>query len=1454
MSRARSNGLAVSRRFTTAGDDPFSSFTFVHRDARITNPDGSVVFEMRDVEVPDTWGQTAVDVLASKYFRKAGVPQFGGDGKPLTTSDGSPVLGAERSARQWASRIAGAWRVWGDRGGYFASDADAQAFEDECAYILMAQIASPNSPQHFNTGLFEAYGIVNDPNGEWYVDPATGETRESAHRYERVAANACFPAGTLVDTDQGHLPIEKVEPGVQVLTHQGRWRAVSAVMQRQCGDPLVNLSFDKLSALPVSVTAEHPFYALRSSEVRAHRHAGHEVTPSWVEAGDLEPGDFVVIGGFPASEELPADVDLATYVTGVPHFRAEGDQLHSLYAGRSYRRFVSFADPSIMRLVGRWLGDGSTSRQSVGAGNLAGIRFTFNSDEDAAVADVVDLMERHFGLTATREDAAGQNTSHLRFGCRPLAEFFVTEFGSGFAGKFLPDWVFQLPTEHVRQLLVGLWGSDGCIGRDRDLVGAFHFDHSNSDLAYGVWRLLVRLGVAPSLSGGKVRPGGTVPHYRISVQADSAEFLWDVAGISQSDVRIHTSTPGSARVGDLLLYRVSTVGREDFDGTVYNFSVADDESYTVNGLVVHNCFIQSVGDQLVGDGSIFDLMEREARLFQGGSGSGTNYSAIRAKGEKLSGGGTASGVMSFIKVSDRAAGGIKSGGTTRRAAKMVLLDADHPEVEDFVWAKAREERKIAALAAAGWDAAWNAEDGAVEAAFYQNFNASVMLPEGFMQAVRDDAQWDLTARTTGEVVRTVRARELWEQIAQAAWQCADPGVMFSDVINSWNTVRDADGEIVGTNPCAEFVFVNDTACNLASINLVKFWDDATRTFDHEGFEHVVRLFTVMLEITVTMSHYPSAVIARNSFEHRPLGLGFANLGALLMRAGLPYDSDEGRAAMSAISGLMTLRGYTTSTEMAAAVGPCISYGRNRGSATRVLRNHVRAAHGDRLGDADSGLFPLGDFEGLTVRPEGIRHQVLATTPFAALSGPVLAAGDELLRGVELHGLRNMQLTVVAPTGTIGLQMSADTTGVEPSFATVIGKKLAGGGYMKIVNESVAPALAGLGYTPEQVTEIVAHALGTGSLDGTTAVNRTSLLAAGLPAAAVDNLAASLPSSFDLRFAADPFVVGTEHLEAMGITEQEYTAPGFSLLEHLGFPAAAVEESSKVICGHHTVEGAPHLRDEHLAVFDCANYCGDGTRTIHWSGHVRALGAVAPFVSGSISKTVNLPNDATVGDIEEAHTLAYDLGVKNVAIYRDGSKGSQVLSSGSLRDTAEDAELADEVALDVDALVAEAVEEALRATRVIDAGVSPTQFYKDTTPPRFKLPTMVYGPEWRLNIGGQKIFLRAAEYPDGSLGEIWIEVAKEGSLTKGLASCLAIAVSQGLQHGVPLTKFVDTFTFHTFAPNGMVQGHDQVKMANSLVDLVFRVLGYHYLGRTDLVQVKPENGELVSPAGPAARSP
>jgi ribonucleotide reductase alpha subunit len=1819
------SGVKVARRFTKPGEDPFASFTFVRRDARIVHPDGSVVFEMRDVEVPQEWGQTAIDVLASKYFRKAGVPQFTESGAAAVDDAGVPVLGPERSARQWASRIANAWLIWGVRGGYFASSEDAEAFRDEAAYILMAQIASPNSPQHFNTGLFESYGIVNDPNGEWYVDPATGEVKESAHRYERVSASACFPADTLVDTRSGRLPIEKIQPGDEVLTHEGRWREVTATMQRPHVEPLVRIQLEKMSATPLKATAEHPFLAVPAEQIHRHRHhQTADLTPRWINAGDLRPGDFVVVADFPLEGRIPPPVDLADHINDVRYFRAQPDCITSVNAGRDFHRFVRFTDPSIMRLIGRWLGDGSTSRQSNDAATLAGIRFTFNAAEHAAVDDVAELMARHFGLSSRREDAVGQQTTHLRFGCRPLAEWFVSEFGSGFAGKSLPAWVFELPQKHIEELLIGLWGSDGCLLRHEGKVSAFLFDRSNSDLSHGVWRLLRTLGCAPSLNGGRLQPGGTQPRFRISVHADTASFLWPEAKLAADDVLVHRLRIGSLRVDGAMTYRVRSVESEEFDGTVFNFSVADDESYTVEGVVVHNCYIQAIKDQLVGEGSIFDLMEREARLFQGGSGSGTNFSPIRGKGEKLSGGGSSSGAMSFIKVSDRAAGGIKSGGTTRRAAKMVLLDADHPEIEEFVWAKAHEERKIAALAAAGWDSAWNAEDGAVEAAFYQNFNASVMLPEGFMEAVEADADWPLIARMTGEPVRMMKARELWVAIAEAAWQCADPGVMFSDIINDWNTVRDADGEIVATNPCftgdtlvhtdkglvrfdellsrtaagesfgiythdatnpadptdavvlsthdhvavtgtneivkltfdngmevrctpahriwtsnrgyvqadeltaddqvlslahetpasaaswalpvstdvesymtddelarqsrltlpekwsvefahylgwlvaggelfsqhavisygagddtaleqharflsgvlghpvdaddqgdgsrqlrvesapwarlletlgvapvgashprlpealfqvpsevaaaflqglfdatgsvsdpadmschvslaslphdllvdvqrllatfgvssrisqdlhiaglalarfaarvgftqseqvallaqavelagdrpvdetvrltsrefdgievtynlaeprnhsyiangvvvrncAEYVHVNDTSCNLASINLVKFWDDATRTFDDETFEHVVRLFTVMLEITVSMSHYPSKEVAFNSFEHRTLGLGYANLGALLMRAGLSYDSDEGRAAMSAITALLHLRAYTTSTELATAVGPCLAYERNRGSANRVIRNHVRAAHGDRLRPGTLEHAALGDYEGLHVRPVGLHHNDLANTPFASLSGPLLSVGDELVGHIDDRGLRNVFVSCIAPTGTIGLQLSCDTTGVEPSFALVIGKKLAGGGYMKIVNESVEPALVGLGYTPGEVEAIVAYALGSGTLDGQTPVNRASLLAAGLPAAAIGRLEGALASAFDLTFAADPSVVGGEHLLAAGISQDEWEAPGFSLLPRLGFSPADIETSSKVICGHQTVEGAPFLHDEHLAVFDCAQYCGDGTRTIHWSGHVRALGAVAPFVSGSTSKTVNLPNDATVGDVEDAHRMAYSLGVKNIAIYRDGSKGSQVLSSGSLKDTASDrdAELVAEVAADVDAIVAAAVAEALRATREIEAGVSPSQFYHDTTPPRFKLPSMVWGPEWRLNIGGQKLFLRASEYPDGTLGEIWIEVSKEGSLTKGLASCLSISVSQGLQHGVPLEKFVDTFTFHSFAPNGIVQGHDHVKMANSLVDLVFRVLGHHYLGREDLVQVKGPARRVAAPSGSTA---
>ncbi|MDR9449632.1 MAG: vitamin B12-dependent ribonucleotide reductase [Acidimicrobiia bacterium] len=1026
MFETGTKGLTIGRRFTRAGEDPYMSIEWARRDSKIANPNGSVVFEMQDAEIPVAWSQVATDIMVSKYFRKAGIPQYDDEGRQLFDEDGEPLLGPERSARQVFDRLTGTWRWWGEQNGYFASADDAQAFEDELKYMLANQMAAPNSPQWFNTGLNYAYGLTGPPQGFWFVDPET----------------------------------EEVIPG-------------------------------------------------------------------------------------PDSYSRPAP---------------------------------------------------------------------------------------------------------------------------------------------------------------------------------------------------------------------------------------------------------------------------------------HACFIQAVGDDLVNEGGIMDLWTKEARLFKFGSGTGTNFSTIRAEGEPLSGGGKSSGVMSFLKIGDRAAGAIKSGGTTRRAAKMVILDVDHPDIETFINWKKAEEEKAKILISNGFPADFNGE--AYQTVSGQNSNNSVRVTQQFLQRVIDNGDWDLIERSTGALRRTVKARDLWSEIAEAAWACADPGMQFDSTINEWHTCP-AGGRIRASNPCSEYMFLDDTACNLASLNLVRFYNDETGSFDVEAYEHSIRIWTIVLEISVTMAQFPSKEIARGSYEYRTLGLGYANIGSLLMRSGIPYDSDEGRAIAGALTAILTGRAYATSAEMAAAIGPFARFWENREQMLRVIRNHRRASY-----DAPSEEY------------EGLSHYVMTIDPTMA-PGPLVQAArhawDAALEAGEAHGYRNAQATVLAPTGTIGLLMDCDTTGVEPDFALVKFKKLAGGGYFKIANQSIAPALRRLGYSDDQIDRIVRYVIGSMTLEGAPHINRESLSARGLSDPVIDKIEATLPSVFDLRHAFNAFVLGEEALQEIGLTADRYLAPGFDLLASLGFSRSQVVEANDAICGHQTIEGAPELNDQHLPVFDTANKNGrNGKRFIHHTGHIKMMAAAQPFISGAISKTINMPHEVTPEDIEGAYMLSADLGLKAMALYRDGSKASQPLSATS--DEGDD----QEDAQDINAALAE--EKAFAWGR-IPAGVSPTEAYaRGMQPPRFLLPARRGGFTQEARIGGHKVFLRTGEYQDGTLGEVFIDLAKEGATLRGILSCFAIAVSKGLQYGVPLEEFVDTFTFQTFEPRGMVEGHPNIKMANSIVDYVFRALGVEYLQRDELAQVPPiRDMELPEPA-------
>jgi ribonucleoside-diphosphate reductase alpha chain len=908
----------------------------------------------------------------------------------------------------------------------------------------------------------------------------------------------------------------------------------------------------------------------------------------------------------------------------------------------------------------------------------------------------------------------------------------------------------------------------------------------------------------------------------------------------------------------------------------------------------HACFIQSVSDDLVNDGGIMDLWTREARLFKYGSGTGTNFSSLRGENESLSGGGKSSGLMSFLKIGDRAAGAIKSGGTTRRAAKMVVVDIDHPDIEQFIEWKVIEEQKVAAMVAGSklaerhlnvimkacvncegtgddcfdptknpalkreiraarkamipdnyigrvvsfakqgytkidfrtYDTDWDSE--AYMSVSGQNSNNSVRVTDEFLNAVLEDGEWELKRRKDGKVSKRLPARELWEKVSYAAWSCADPGIQFHTTINDWHTCP-AGGAIRASNPCSEYMFLDDTACNLASLNLMAFRKETValngdavsvqKAFDVPAFEHAVRLWTVVLEISVMMAQFPSKEIAQLSYEYRTLGLGYANIGGLLMAAGIPYDSREGRAIAGAIAALMTGVSYATSAEMAETLGAFPRFEDNRDAMLRVIRNHRRAAYGE-----------TGGYEKLHVAPVALDHVAIGDTE---LSEAAKAAWDQALSLGTAYGFRNAQASVIAPTGTIGLIMDCDTTGVEPDFALVKFKKLAGGGYFKIINQCVPEALRALGYTQEQIEDIAGYAVGRGTLAGCNAVSHNALRAKGFGHSELEAIERALESAFDIRFAFNKWTLGEEFCtKILGLDADKLDAPDFDMLKMLGFTKAEVDAANLWVCGAMTLEGAPHLKDEHLPVFDCANPCGRiGRRALSVESHIHMLAAVQPFISGAISKTINMPNAATVADCGESYILSWKLGLKANALYRDGSKLSQPLSSQVLATNDDEDELEDMLAQP------QAQRTTIVTERIIEKVIERVVAHE-----RDRLPHRRKGYTQKAVVGGHKVYLRTGEFDNGRLGEIFIDMHKEGAAFRSLMNNFAIAISIGLQYGVPLEEFVEAFTFTRFEPAGLVIGNDSIKNATSVLDYIFRELAVSYLGRHDLAHVTPAQDE------------
>jgi len=913
----------------------------------------------------------------------------------------------------------------------------------------------------------------------------------------------------------------------------------------------------------------------------------------------------------------------------------------------------------------------------------------------------------------------------------------------------------------------------------------------------------------------------------------------------------------------------------------------------------HACFIQSVSDDLVSDGGIMDLWTREARLFKFGSGTGSNFSRIRGEGEPLSGGGMSSGLMSFLRIGDRAAGAIKSGGTTRRAAKMVCLDMDHPDIEAFINWKMTEEEKVAALVAGSqhlqnhgneilaaiqahpdddsrfdqaknkslaiainaalkayipdnliarvlelgeqgyshieidtYDTSWEGEAYATVSG--QNSNNSVRVSNDFMQAVIDEKDWNLYWRTeldsaekearSPEACKTLPANELWDGIAKAAWSCADPGLQYDTTINEWHTCS-PDGPINGSNPCSEYMFLDDTACNLASLNLVKYYDPDTTQFNCENYEHSIRLWTVALEVSVLMAQFPSVEIAQRSYDYRTLGLGYANIGSLLMHMGIPYDDNRAFAICGALTSMLGGVSYATSAEMSSIKGPFPRYEQNKDNMLRVIRNHRRASY--NVKDEE--------YEGLTVKPRGIDPNYCPEY----LIKSAQECWDQALSLGEKHGYRNAQSTVIAPTGTIGIVMDCDTTGIEPDFALVKFKTLAGGGMLRIINQSVPPALDRLGYSEKQVDDIIQYIVGSGKFENCPAINVESLKKKGLTEKIISSLESQISGFTSLNLLITTTTVGADFCkDKLRVKESDLDNWNFDLLSHLGFSSEDIASANDYIFGRLTIEGAPHIKESDLAVFDCANKCGQyGTRSISWHAHIDMMAAAQPFISGAISKTINMPHEATITDIKQAYMDSWSGMIKANALYRDGSKLSQPLMSGNvLKVNIEEEELMSEGLMSTE----KAIDMVAEALPTPDAKPLAHKVVTRYIAQRRKLPNRRGGYIQKAKVGGHNVYLHTGEYDDGTLGEIFIDMHKEGAAFKALTNSFAIAVSLGLQHGVPLREFVDAFVFSRFEPNGPVMGNDRIKMSTSILDYIFRELAVNYLGRNDLSHVKPED--------------
>lgn len=1400
-------GLKFERNFTVEGTNPFEMFAYDLRSSIIREPNGKIVFEMNEVEVPKFWSQVATDILAQKYFRKAGVPQYNSNGALQLNDDGTPKLGPENSIKQVAHRLAGTWRYWGEKYGYFASPTDAQVFYEELVYMIINQMVAPNSPQWFNTGLFWAYGINGPAQGHHYVDPDSGVLTRSTDAYTHPQPHACGRYDTKLFVEEGLVNlgqiVEENRTGIKIFDGENFVKVVAVKnngVKKIYRATLRNGNY-------IDFTDDH---LVLCSERRIKD--GGEY--GWKELKD-------VLGNKVKQCSLNFDEDIE---------RAEQKKIEKA------------------ELAGWVVGDGYYGKYGRNKKTTLFGVITINDDEFTKVAGIFKSL-------------FGSYTVSVR---KSVSDFYrIVNFNSnnvdGFVEEYelnqycsqarVPEIIEKSGKAEKAAFLRGLFQADGCVRvrKDEDRnCGDIVLTSISERLLHEVQILLLGLGIYSNITPNSEKRENRHESYQLSISYYSERIKYEkLIGFVSEEKRVKMERLNSVvdgkhknNMSEETVLSIDFVAEEE----VYDIQT-ESGKFCANGVVVHNCFIQSVKDDLVNEGGIMDLWVREARLFKYGSGTGTNFSGLRGTKEALAGGGTSSGLMSWLRIGDRAAGAIKSGGTTRRAAKMVILNVDHPDIEEFVVWKVNEEKKVAALIAAGYDSAYESE--AYQTVSGQNSNNSVRLTQAFLEAVQNDSSWNLLRRTDGKVAKTIQAKKLWEQIIFATWACADPGVQLDTTINDWHTCPQS-GRINASNPCSEYMFLDDTACNLASINLAKFFDANALLFNVSGFKYTARLWTMVLEISILMAQYPSAPIAEGSYNFRSLGLGYANIGQLLMTAGIPYDSAQAMAFAGSVTSLMTAVSYVTSAEMARNLGAFAKFELNRADMLRVVRNHRRATNN----------VVTEEYETLSVKPLGIDQKIAP----AYILNAAKEEWDRALALGEIFGFRNAQTTLLAPTGTIGLLMDCATTGVEPDFALVKFKKLAGGGYFKIVNETIPAALRTLGYNESQIDEIIKFMKGHGTFVGAPVINATTLESKGFKAEEIEKIEKGAESTFELAFLFNPWTLGEECMKRLGFGDK-YKNKDFNLLNELGFTTDEIEKANEYVCGAMTVESAPYLKPEHYAVFDTANKNGKkGVRYIHYLGHIRMMAAVQPFLSGAISKTINMPHEATMDDIDIAYRTSWQMGLKAVAIYRDGCKLSQPLLAKSQTKAVEKKEgtAAELKPLSNTAVKVSPVESGVKQYMLywddgnggVEQKISENNIQEnyahDGTSQGGKiylhgeqrvLPYKRSGVTIKSKVAGQKVFLRTGEYPDGRLGEVFIDMYREGASFRSMLNLFAISVSIGLQYGVPLEEYVDKFTFTRFEPSGMTD-HPNVKFCTSVADYVFRVLGMEYLGRTDFVQVKP----------------